>query len=364
MLNLARLIQEAVRLKASDIHLKVGNYPYLRVEGTLSPVTEMDRVRKEDTAQLVKEILSPRQREVLSEKSEVDLSFGIDGLGRFRLAVFQQRGSISLTLRLIPISVPAIDELHLPPVLKSIAEQQRGLVLVTGVTGSGKSTTLASMIRLINETSACVIITIEDPIEFLFEDNRSLISQRETGTDTTDFAAALRAAMRQDPDVIMVGEMRDQETVATAIRAAQTGHLVLSTLHTTDAITTIDRMVSLFPAAQQQDIRFQLSAALNSVISMRLIRSSISGKRLPAVEILRNTDLVASLITQPERYKELRQIMAVGQSQYGMQTFDQSIYDHYSRNLISREDAIENATSPEDLKLRMQGIISSSEITK
>ncbi|MEJ2081443.1 MAG: ATPase, T2SS/T4P/T4SS family [Acidobacteriota bacterium] len=218
------------------------------------------------------------------------------------------------------------------------------------------------MIRYINETTAANIITIEDPIEFLMEDNKSIISQRETANDTTGFAAALRAAMRQDPDVIMVGEMRDQETVLIALQAAQTGHLVLSTLHTTDAITTVDRVIALFPVAQQQDIRIQLASALNAVVSMRLIRSSISQKRLPAVEVLRNTELVTSLILQPERIKEIRQAMQTGFTQYKMQTFDQSIFQHFQNELISKEDALRYATSPEDLRLRIQGIVSSSEL--
>ncbi len=362
MLDLGKLLKQAVAAGASDIHLKVGNYPHLRVEGQLTPLTEYERVKREDTLQLVKELLNARQREVLSQRSEADLSFGVEGLGRFRLAVFQQRGTLAMALRLIPSVIPSITELNLPQVLYTIADSPRGLVLVTGVTGSGKSTTLAAMIRHINETRACNIITIEDPVEYVIEDGKSIISQRETATDTRDFASALRAAMRQDPDVIMVGEMRDQETVLIALQAAQTGHLVLSTLHTTDAVTSVDRMVNLFPLAQQQDVRLQLAAALNSIISMRLIRSSISGKRLPAVEILRNTETVAALIAQQERTKEVRQVMEISRSQYGMQTFDQSILDLYSKGLLSKEDALQNATSPEDMRLRMQGIVASSEL--
>jgi twitching motility protein PilT len=362
MINLEKLIRYAVGVGASDIHLKVGNHPFIRVEGQLEPLQEFDTVQKEDTTRIVAEILNKRQKEVLANKSEVDLSFGLEGLGRFRLAVFYQRGTIAMAFRLIPVNVPQIEELNLPPVLKDIADSQRGLVLVTGVTGSGKSTTLASMIRYLNETRRCNIITIEDPIEFLLPDRLSIISQRETSTDTHDFASALRAAMRQDPDVIMVGEMRDQETVLIALQAAQTGHLVLSTLHTTDAVTTIDRIVAMFPVAQQRDVRFQLASALNAVVSMRLIRSSVSGKRLPAVEILRNTELVASLITQPERMKEIRHAMETGYTQYKMQTFDQSIFDLHQQGHISREDALRYATAPEDLKLKLQGIVTSSDM--
>ncbi|GAB4237476.1 MAG: type IV pilus twitching motility protein PilT [Acidobacteriota bacterium] len=362
MINLEKLIRYAVETGASDIHLKVGNYPFIRVEGQLQPLEDFDLVRREDTVAIVEEILNRRQKQILADKSEVDLSFGLEGLGRFRLAVFYQRGTIALAFRLIPTSVPTIEELNLPPVLKDIADSQRGLVLVTGVTGSGKSTTLASMIRYLNETRRCNIITIEDPIEFLLPDKLSIISQRETSSDTRDFASALRAAMRQDPDVIMVGEMRDQETVLIALQAAQTGHLVLSTLHTTDAVTTVDRVIAMFPVAQQRDIRFQLASALNAVISMRLIRSSITGKRIPAVEVLRNTELVSSLITQPERTKEIRHAMETGFTQYKMQTFDQSIFNHYQEGLISREDALRYATAPEDLKLKIQGIVTSADM--
>jgi twitching motility protein PilT len=362
MIDLHKVLRHAVKVGASDVHLKPGNYPHLRVEGQLGPEKDYPQVQREDTVRIVKEVLNPRHKEILSAKSELDLSFGLEGLGRFRLAVFQQRGNIAMALRLIPTEIPRLDDLNLPQVLKEIADNQRGMVLVTGVTGSGKSTTLAAMIRHINETTACHILTIEDPIEFLFSDERSLISQRESLSDTRDFSSALRAAMRQDPDVIMVGEMRDVETITNALQAAQTGHLVMSTLHTTDAVTTVDRVISMFPLSQQQDVRFQLAAALNSVISMRLIRSSISGKRLPAVEVLRNTDLVASLIVQPDRIKEIRHAMETGYTQYRMQTFDQSLFNHFREQLISKEDALRYATSPEDLRLKIQGIVSSSDL--
>ncbi len=362
MIDLHKLLRHAVKVGASDVHLKPGNHPHLRVHGQLGPARDYPQVQKEDTVRIVKEVLNPRHKEILSAKSEIDLSFGLEGLGRFRLAVFQQRGNIAMALRLIPTEIPRLDDLNLPPVLKEIADNQRGLVLVTGVTGSGKSTTLAAMIGHINETTACHILTIEDPIEFLFSDERSLISQRESLSDTRDFGSALRAAMRQDPDVIMVGEMRDVETITNALQAAQTGHLVMSTLHTTDAITTVDRVISMFPLSQQQDVRFQLAASLNSVVSMRLIRSSITGMRLPAVEVLRNTDLVASLVVQPERIKEVRHAMETGYTQYRMQTFDQSLFNHFREQRISKEDALRYATSPEDLRLKIQGIVSSSDL--
>jgi twitching motility protein PilT len=361
MIELKKLLAEATQKGASDIHLKVHNHPYIRIEGELSPLTEYGSLRNEDTARLAKEILNPRQQELFVKDSEVDLSFGVQNVGRFRLSVFQQRGAVSMSFRIIPTAVSNFDELNLPPVLREIIETLRGLVLVTGITGSGKTTTLAAMIRHLNENTSCHILTIEDPIEFLFSDQQAIISQREVGGDTTDFGTGLRSAMRQDPDVIMVGEMRDLETVRTALQAAQTGHLVLSTLHTTDAITTVDRIVSLFPVDQQRDVRIQLSAALNAVVSMRLIRSSISGRRLPAVEILRSTEQVQSLIIQAERTKEIKGAMEEGEATYGMQTFDTSILRHYQDDRISADDALKYATSPADLKLKMKGIVGASE---
>ncbi|HUV14306.1 MAG TPA: PilT/PilU family type 4a pilus ATPase [Acidobacteriota bacterium] len=361
MIELKKLLAEVTSKGASDIHLKVHNYPFIRVEGELTPLTEYGLLRTEDTAMLAKEILNPRQQEIFVRESEVDLSFGVKNVGRFRLAVFQQRGAVSMSFRIIPTAVANFESLNLPPILIEIIETLRGLVLVTGITGSGKTTTLAAMVRHLNESKSCHILTIEDPIEFLFEDDKAIISQREVANDTTNFASGLRSAMRQDPDVIMVGEMRDLETVRTALQAAQTGHLVLSTLHTTDAITTVDRIVSLFPVDQQRDVRIQLSSALNAVVSMRLIRSSISGRRLPAVEILRSTEQVQSLIIQPERTKEIRGAMEEGQSTYGMQTFDTSILKHYQNDVISAEDALKYATSPADLRLKMKGIVGASE---
>jgi twitching motility protein PilT len=361
MTDLKKLLVEAARLGASDLHLKVGNYPFLRIDGELSALEGFERTSKDDTSALVQDLLSDRQQEVLANRSEVDLSFGVKGLGRFRLAVFRQRGTISMAFRIVPTLVPTLEELHLPSVLKEIADSLRGLVLVTGITGSGKSTTLASIVRYLNETRSCHILTIEDPIEFLFADEQAIISQREISSDTVDFGSALRAAMRQDPDVIMVGEMRDMETIRIALQAAQTGHLVLSTLHTTDARTTVDRVISLFPENQQRDIRIQFASALNATISLRLIRSSVLGARLPAVEILRNTELVYSLITDATRSKELKNAIENGK-QYRMQSFDQSILEHHRNAVISAEDALKFASSPDDLRLKIGGIVGASEL--
>lgn len=361
MIDLRELLSNAVKQEASDIHIKAGRVPHLRIEGDLEPQDNLPEVTREDTLELGRQLLNNRQREILAQKSEIDVSFGVENLGRFRLAVFQQRGAISLVLRLIPEKIPTIEGLHLPPVLREIAEAPRGLILVTGVSGSGKSTTLASILRHVNESFPYHVLTIEDPIEFLFQDQKCLISQREIAADTHDFAAALRAALRQDPDVILVGEMRDLETVGIAMQAAETGHLVMSTLHTTDTTDTVNRIISMFPMSQQHDVRLRFASTLRAVISMRLIKSSVSGGRVPAVEVLRNTELIYSLITAPERVREIRRALETGHKQYGMQTFDQSILQLCEDGLITEKDALDNASSPEDLKLKLEGIVSSSE---
>ncbi len=361
MLDLKALLRTAVKHRASDLHIKAGAVPMLRVRGELVPISSHPPATKQDTLDLAHHVLNTRQKETLAEKSELDLSFGGPGLGRFRLAVFHQRGSVSMVFRLVPDVVPSVEELNLPQVLRTIADEKRGLVLVTGATGSGKSTTLSSMLQHINHTRRAHIITIEDPIEFVLKDELALISQREISIDTLSFANALRSAMRQDPDVIMVGEMRDHETVLTAMQAAETGHLVLSTLHTSDTTETVNRVISMFPNTLQNDIRFRFAASLRAIISMRLIKSSTNGQLLPAVEVLRNTELVRSLIEQPDRSKDIRAALETGFSQYGMQSFDQSIFSHYQAGRISMQDAIGNATAPEDLRLRIEGIVGSAE---
>lgn len=361
MFDLRLLLRTAVKHQASDVHIKAGSHPYLRIRGELMPMNNFPRVTRQDALDLSHHILNTRQKEDLTEHSEIDISFGGSGLGRFRLAVFHQRGSISMVFRVIPDHVPDIDELKLPPVLRDIVKPKRGLVLVTGATGSGKSTTLAAMVEQINRTQRAHIITIEDPIEFQLSDKLALISQREVGADTSGFGRALRAALRQDPDVVLVGEMRDYETVMTAMAAAETGHLVMSTLHTSDSMETVNRVIAMFPNDQQNDVRYRFAASLNSIISMRLVKSRINQNRYPAVEILRNTELVRSLIEDQKRTKELRNALETGYTQYGMQTFDQSLFRLFQERLISEEDALENATFPEDLKLRFQGILSAAD---
>jgi twitching motility protein PilT len=355
------LLRIAMERKASDLHLKVGNYPHIRVDGELVPLTDHTRVTAEDMLNMAFSMMSNRQKQKFKENAELDMAYGVAGLGRFRVNVFQQRGNVGLVLRVIPTKIKPIDELYLPRIVDKICEEQRGLVLVTGVTGSGKSTTLAAMIDRINSTRAEHIITIEDPIEFLHRDKKGFVNQREVEVDTPSFASALRASMRQDPDVILVGEMRDLETISTALLAAETGHLVFSTLHTLDAIETINRIIAVFPPPEQKQVRMQLAATLRAVISQRLVRRSDGAGRVPAVEVLISTAYVRECIITPEKTRAIREALAAGISQYGMQTFDQSLYDLYTQGLISYETALENASNPDDFKLRVSGVSSSSE---
>ncbi len=355
-MNLDTLLRIMVAKGASDMHLKVGGFPHLRINGELFPLGEHGKLEKEDSLMMAFSIMTNKQKERFREAAEVDVGYGIKGLGRFRINIFQQRGSVSIAIRAIPTNILGFDDLHLPGILKTIAREPRGLVLVTGTTGSGKSTTIASMINYINEQTTRHIITIEDPIEFLYADRMSIISQREIGQDASSFGAALRSALRQDPDVILVGEMRDMETIETALVAAETGHLIFSTLHTLDAIETINRITTIFPINQQRQIRLQLSLVLRAVVSMRLMKRSDVPGRLPAIEILRSTDFIRACILEPEKTRLLREAIAAGTSQYGMQTFDQSIYEHYKAGRITLESALNYSTNAEEFKLRVQGI--------
>ncbi|MGI8785957.1 MAG: type IV pilus twitching motility protein PilT [Acidobacteriota bacterium] len=358
-IELDQLIKIAVSKGASDLHLKVGALPHARIQGVLTPLAEFARLEKADTVRMASGIMNNRQKQSFREKAELDLSYQIAAVGRFRVNVFHQREATSLVLRVIPSRIQTMAELTLPPVLEKICTESRGMVLVTGTTGSGKSTTLAAMMNWMNDNRALHILTIEDPIEFLHRDKRSFITQREISVDTDDFATALRASLRQDPDAIMVGEMRDLVTVETALHAAETGHLVLSTLHTLDATETINRIIGLFPTHQQGQIRLQLAAVLKAVISMRLMRSEKG--RLPAIEVLINTEFIRNCIIVPERTKEISTAIAAGSSQYGMQTFDQSILQHYNGGRITYDEALYYATNPDELKMRIKGIVSSAE---
>jgi twitching motility protein PilT len=358
------LLRCAVEKKASDLHLKVGNHPYVRIDGLLVAQSDVPRVTPEEMLSMAFSMMTNRQKQKFKETAELDMAYGVAGLGRFRVNVFQQRGNVGMVLRVIPTKIRTIEELNLPNVVEKICDEQRGLVLVTGTTGSGKSTTLASMVDRINTTRSDHVITIEDPIEFLHRDKRSFINQREVEVDTANFSTALRAALRQDPDVILVGEMRDLETIATALLAAETGHLVFSTLHTLDATETIQRIIAVFPPPEQKQIRLQLAGTLKAVVSQRLVRCADDKGRVPAVEVMIATGYIRDCIINPEKTRMIHEAIAAGTSQYGMQTFDQSLYDLFTRNLISFEEALSRASNPDDFKLRVQGIRSAADAAR
>jgi twitching motility protein PilT len=358
------LLKIATERKASDLHLKVGSHPVIRVNGKLMPLAELPRLSQEDSIAMAFSIMSGRQKQKFKDHYEIDIAYSVPGLGRFRVNVFQQRGTVGLVLRVIPAKILTFKELLLPPVIETISNEARGLILVTGTTGSGKSTCLAAMIDYINSTRTEHIMTVEDPIEFLHRDKKSLVNQREVEVDTKSFSGALRSALRQDPDVILVGEMRDYETIETALTAAETGHLVLSTLHTLDATETVNRIISVFPPHQQKQIRLQLGVVLKAVISMRLLPRADDRGRVPAVEVLRTTGYIRDCVENKEKTKLIRDAIAAGTSQYGMQTFDQSIYTLYKRELITMDEALRRCTNPEEFKLKLQGIESTADAAR
>ncbi len=360
-MELNDILSVALRGGASDIHLKAGLPPMFRVDGALVPLKDARRLPPEEVNRVALGIMNNFQKERFKEYSEIDLAYGVPGLGRFRVNIFQQRGTVGIVLRVIPFRISTIDQLMLPPVLKKISLNERGMVLVTGTTGSGKSTTLAAMIDHINTNRTCHVMTIEDPIEFLIRDKRSIINQREVGVDTMSFGQALKSALRQDPDVILVGEMRDLETIETALTAAETGHLVLSTLHTLDATETINRIVSAFPPYQQKQVRLQLGAVLRAVISQRLVPKADGKGRVPAIEVLLATHFVKELIEDKDRTKEIPDAISKGHQTYGMQTFDQSLMLLMRKNLISYEEALRQASNPDDFALRLSGISATSD---
>lgn len=355
-MNVNDLLKIAIERKASDLHLKVGSHPIIRIDGRLTLLTELKRLMQEDTIAMAFSMMNARQKQRFKEELEIDIAYSVPGLGRFRCNIFQQRGTVGLVLRVIPGRILTVRELMLPPVLERISEEQRGLVLVTGTTGSGKSTTLAAMIDHINTLRTEHIVTVEDPIEFLHRDKRSIVNQREIDVDTRAFAVALRSALRQDPDVILVGEMRDYETIETALLAAETGHLVFSTLHTLDATETINRIISVFPPHHQKQIRIQLGQVLKAVISMRLMPRADGAGRVPAVEVMIVTPYIRECIENKEKTKYIREQIALGTSQYGMQTFDQSLFQLYKSGLITLEEALRRATNPDEFRLKLQGV--------
>ncbi|MCD6580469.1 MAG: type IV pilus twitching motility protein PilT [Desulfuromusa sp.] len=360
-MNLNDILGMALKSNTSDIHLKAGLPPVFRIDGNLRPLPKAPRLTTEAVRSMCEAIMNDRQREKFEEMNEIDLAYGVPGLGRFRANVFMQRNSVSAVFRAIPFKVATLDDLLMPQILKKIAEEQRGLVLVTGATGSGKSTTLAAMIDHINSNRTAHVVTIEDPIEYLHRDRKCIINQREVGFDTTGFAPALKSSLRQDPDVILVGEMRDQETTETALAAAETGHLVLSTLHTIDAPETISRIISMFPPHQQRHVRLQLSNVLKGVVSQRLIPRIEGTGRVAAVEVMISTGRVRELIDDQEKTILLRDTIAKGYTTYGMQTFDQALMELVKRKVISYEEALRQSSNPDDFKLKFSGIDSTSD---
>ncbi len=361
-IDLSAILNVAVKGKASDVHLKAGLPPILRVYGSLVPMKNHERLSPDEVSKASMRIMNDTQKETFKTHHQVDMAYSIPGLGRFRVNVFQQRGAVGMVLRVIPMNIMNFEQLNLPKVLHSISNEVRGLILVTGVTGSGKSTTLAAIIDFINNNRSDHIITVEDPIEYLHRDKRCIINQREIGTDADTFSSALRGALRQDPDIILVGEMRDMETVEIALTAAETGHLVLSTLHTIDAMETVNRIVSVFPPYQQKQIRIQLAGVIKGIISQRLLPTKDGKARVPAVEIMVTTSRIRECIEDKEKTKEISDAITKGYTTYGMQTFDQSILELLHRNLITYDIALRQASNPADFELKVKGITGTSDV--
>ncbi len=361
-MNVISILERMVQTNASDLHLKVGAPPVLRVDGLLHPL-DVPPPNQEELVKVADQILTPRQKKIFDDTREVDFGFGVPGLSRFRCNFYVQRGTISMVFRRIPFSVPGFEELNLPPAIKDLASSPRGLILVTGTVGSGKSTTLAAMIQHMNQTARKSIITIEDPVEFLLSDDKSIISQREVGMDTLSFQEGLRHVLRQDPDVILIGEIRDVETMQIALMAADTGHLVLSTLHTTDSTQTVNRVISFFPPHQHEEVRFMLASTLRAVVSMRLLPKATGKGRVPATEIMVCTAAIRDYITDPGKTQSIRIAVQEGVNQYGMQTFDQCIMRLYKQELVTLEDALKHCTNPSEFSLRVKGIEATSDKT-
>jgi twitching motility protein PilT len=354
------VLQHMIQANASDLHLKVGRPPTLRVDGQMVNL-DMPALKQEDLRSLAEQIMAPKNIKEFSEQKESDFALAVPGIGRFRVNAYQQRGTIAYAMRSVPFQAKTIAELNLPEVCERIALMPRGLILVTGITGSGKSTALASMLHYINQQRQANIITIEDPIEFLHRDIKCSINQREVGTDTNSFSQALRRVLRQDPDVLLVGEIRDIETLDIALKAAETGHLVFSTLHTTDATQTINRILSFYPPHQQTEVRYMLSSALRAIISLRLVRRADKKGRVPAAEILVNTEAVRDQMRDMSKAMSIPQLIKEGAVPYGMQSFDQSLMNWYQKGVITYDDALFAATNPAEFALRAQGISASSD---
>ncbi len=361
-IDLHTILNTAVKENASDVHLKAGLPPIMRLFGNLVPIKNYNRLTPTDLLNVAMRFMTDAQKETYKSTHQLDLAYSVPGLGRFRVNVFQQRGATGMSLRVIPIVIQSFEELHLPKILEKLSMEQRGLILVTGITGSGKSTTMASMVDYINNNRTCHIIAIEDPIEFLHKDKKCIINQREIGVDTRSFAESLRAALRQDPDIIMVGEMRDLETTEIALTAAETGHLVLSTLHTIDAAETINRIVAIFPPYQQKQIRIQLAGVFSGIISQRLMPTKDGKGRVPAVEVMISTSRIRECIEDKDKTKDINDSIYKGHSTYEMQTFDQSLMDLLNRDYISLEESLRQATNPDDFSLKLKGVTSDSDM--
>ena len=359
-MNIRNVLEKMIAARASDLHLKAGTPPVVRVDGVLYTLDEPPPSSTE-LREVTQQLLNEEQRLYFSTHSEIDFAFGVSGLARLRANCFMQRGTPALALRHVPVEVPSIEDLNLPPVVRELAFSPRGLVLVTGPTGSGKSTTLAAMIDSINKVTSRNVITVEDPIEFLHRDRLSYIHQREVGLDTRSFHDGLKYVLRQDPDIILVGEIRDLDTMSTALMAADTGHLVLSTLHTTDVMQTIQRIISFYPPHQHDEIRLGVASNLRAVISQRLIPRKDGAGRVPSAEVMVSTPTVREYIMDQDKTPLLRQLVAEGTSQYGMQTFDQSILGLLREGLISEEEALRNCTNPNELNLKLKGISATSD---
>jgi len=359
-MTLKQMLEQMLSTKASDLHIRIGVRPTLRIDGMLRTIAE-EPVSPQEMEEIMNQILNEDQKKRFLQRSELDLALSVSKMGRFRINFYRQRGTAGVAIRAVNTIIPSFEELNLPPVLKNLADHRRGLIILTGTTGSGKSTTLASMIDHINSTRGENILTIEDPIEYIHRNKKSIVSQREVGADTESFIAALRHAFRQDPDVILVGEIRDLETMSITLTAADTGHLVLTTLHTLNAVETVNRIISFFPPHQHQQIRLLLAATLRAIICQRLLPRSDCPGRVPAVEVLVNTGLVSEYVVDPLKTSLIPELIESGAIQYGMQSFDQSIMDLYKKEMISYEEALLQATNPSDFELRVKGIMGASD---
>ena len=359
-MTLKQMLVEMLNRKASDLHIRVGIRPHLRVNGLLEQINT-DPITIEQMDKTVAQILNEKQQERFHRKHEIDLALSVAKLGRFRINLFRQRGTSGIAIRAVNTQVPTFEELHLPDIMKKLVTERRGLIVVTGTTGSGKSTTLASLIEEMNNNRSDNIITIEDPIEYIYRDKKCIIAQREVGGDTETFATALRHAFRQDPDTILIGEVRDLETISIALTAADTGHLVMTSLHTLNVVETITRIISFFPPHQHQQIRLLLAGTLKAIICQRLLRRADSPGRVPAVEVMVNSGAIRECIIDPDKTINIPDFIEQGGTQYGMQTFDQSIMKLHKDGLVTFEEAMANATNPDDFDLRLKGITGSSD---